>query len=301
MSAPLSPAPVKRRLPDALPPYLSNGVLGIRFASLPHLPGTTMVSGFAGLDARRRRRRLRPRALRPGDRRRGRRRLGFGGSRMGRGHRAALRLRDRRAARRAGPSGRRRDRDGRDGRLLRADRCPRWPPCEVTVTVDGPADLALAAGIDPTGVPGFADEVRPAAGPGTERGRRRPAAVALVGRHLDAGHGLHDGVRAGTRRRSDRRPTRDERGWFSTTYRAPRPDGSALSAQPDHGGGARSCRTPDRTSRRGGSPPSGAKRGFDGLRRANRAAWESCGADGSRSMAPTRAGRRSPTPASSTC
>lgn len=49
MPTPLSPAPVKRRLPDALPPYLSNGVLGIRFPGVPYLTGTTMVNGFAGI------------------------------------------------------------------------------------------------------------------------------------------------------------------------------------------------------------------------------------------------------------
>src|SRR5690242_14887046 len=50
MSEPLSPGPVHRHDPVALPPYVSNGVLGIRLASLPHLPGTTIVSGFAGED-----------------------------------------------------------------------------------------------------------------------------------------------------------------------------------------------------------------------------------------------------------
>ena len=50
MPAPLSPEVVTEHTPARLPPYLSNGVLGIRFAGLPHLAGTTMVSGFAGLD-----------------------------------------------------------------------------------------------------------------------------------------------------------------------------------------------------------------------------------------------------------
>ncbi len=92
MPSPLSPPPVKRRLPDALPPYLSNGVLGIRFPGVPYLSGTTMVSGFAGLH--------------PNDGVEGfarapfvlaadvqvARRLGFRGSRMDSGARAALRL-----------------------------------------------------------------------------------------------------------------------------------------------------------------------------------------------------------------
>ena len=49
MSTPLSPNPISELVPGQLPPYLSNGVIGIRVASLPHMAGTTMVSGFAGI------------------------------------------------------------------------------------------------------------------------------------------------------------------------------------------------------------------------------------------------------------
>ena len=49
MSDPLSPPAITSRPADALPPYLANGIIGIRHPGLPHLPGTTMVNGFAGL------------------------------------------------------------------------------------------------------------------------------------------------------------------------------------------------------------------------------------------------------------
>ena len=47
MSTPLSPEPLKGRAVDALPPYVSNGLVGMRCPGLPHLRGTTMVGGFA--------------------------------------------------------------------------------------------------------------------------------------------------------------------------------------------------------------------------------------------------------------
>src|SRR6186997_63954 len=50
VSGPISPPPITARAVNALPPYVSNGVIGIRYPGLPHLPGTTMVNGFAGLD-----------------------------------------------------------------------------------------------------------------------------------------------------------------------------------------------------------------------------------------------------------
>ena len=50
MSTPLSPEPLKGRAVDALPPYVSNGLVGMRCPGLPHLRGTTMVGGFAGID-----------------------------------------------------------------------------------------------------------------------------------------------------------------------------------------------------------------------------------------------------------
>ncbi len=47
---PLSPPDVTARGITALPPYVSNGVIGVRYPGLPHLPGTTMVNGFAGVN-----------------------------------------------------------------------------------------------------------------------------------------------------------------------------------------------------------------------------------------------------------
>ena len=48
VSGPISPPPITARAVNALPPYVSNGVIGIRYPGLPHLPGTTMVNSFAG-------------------------------------------------------------------------------------------------------------------------------------------------------------------------------------------------------------------------------------------------------------
>lgn len=50
MSEPLSPGPVTRWDARWLPPYLSNGVIGLRLAAAGIGGGTTIVNGFAGLD-----------------------------------------------------------------------------------------------------------------------------------------------------------------------------------------------------------------------------------------------------------
>ena len=50
MPVPLSPAAVMTPRPGELPPYLSNGIVGLRTSGLPYASGTTMVSGFAGLE-----------------------------------------------------------------------------------------------------------------------------------------------------------------------------------------------------------------------------------------------------------
>jgi hypothetical protein len=48
LPSPMSPPAITARAVTALPPYVSNGVIGIRYPGLPHLPGTTMVNSFAG-------------------------------------------------------------------------------------------------------------------------------------------------------------------------------------------------------------------------------------------------------------
>ena len=158
MPSPLSPPPVKRRLPDALPPYLSNGVLGIRFPGVPYLSGTTMVSGFAGLH--------------PSDGVEGFARAPFAlaadvqvagvwASTAPEWIRVVEQRYDFETAElhtiwtfRV---------DGTAATIETTAFCSRTVPalaaCDVQVSVDGPADVALAAGIDPIAVPGYADEV----------------------------------------------------------------------------------------------------------------------------------------------
>jgi trehalose/maltose hydrolase-like predicted phosphorylase len=50
MSEPVSPPPVTTALPDDLPPYVSNGLIGLRVLDIPLLSGFTLVNGFAGID-----------------------------------------------------------------------------------------------------------------------------------------------------------------------------------------------------------------------------------------------------------
>jgi trehalose/maltose hydrolase-like predicted phosphorylase len=52
MSDPISPDPVRDYLPQYLPAYIANGVLGLRCPRIPFLGGVSMVNGFAGLDPR---------------------------------------------------------------------------------------------------------------------------------------------------------------------------------------------------------------------------------------------------------
>src|SRR4029079_9801873 len=52
MSEPISPKPVRDYLPQYLPAYIANGVLGLRCPRIPFLGGVSMVNGFAGLDVR---------------------------------------------------------------------------------------------------------------------------------------------------------------------------------------------------------------------------------------------------------
>ena len=49
MSTPVSPPPVKTSGSRELPPYVSNGIIGLRVLDIPLLPGIALVNGFAGL------------------------------------------------------------------------------------------------------------------------------------------------------------------------------------------------------------------------------------------------------------
>ena len=48
MSDPISPTPVTSSATDELPPYVSNGLVGLRLNDIPLLAGVSIVNGFAG-------------------------------------------------------------------------------------------------------------------------------------------------------------------------------------------------------------------------------------------------------------
>ncbi len=270
MPTPLSPGPVARYQPDVLPPYISNGVMGIRFASLPHLPGTTMVSGFAGLD--------------PND----------GVEGFARGPYALamdIRLDGVWASRAPGQIQFREQRyDFSAGEVTTAWSfrvgdatatletvafCSRTVPalavCRISARVDRPADLALSAGVDPTAVPGFGDDHAQPQDQGPNEG--------VDGRLLwhSGGDISTLGVAYATSCDGDREAerttaTRDERGRFSTTY--------ALRTRTDRAYAVTlvtalvpvlSHARPDEQA--GRLAALGALRGFASLRAENRNAW----------------------------
>ena len=271
MPSPLSPASVKRRVPDALPPYLSNGVVGIRFPGVPYLTGTTMVNGFAGIH--------------PNDGVEGFARApfvlaadvelsGVWASMAPEWIRVIEQRYDFATAElhtlwtfRV---------DGTTATIETTAFCSRTVPalaaCDVEVRVDGPADVALAAGIDPTGVPGYADSVAQPQDQGPNEdvdGRllwHSSGDISTVGMaYTTSFHGAAEAEREAA--------SRDERGWLSTTYRLrARTDRhyriSLLTAVVPVLSHAR----PDEQA--GRLAAVGAKRGFDALRRENAAAWE---------------------------
>src|SRR6187402_1003209 len=156
MPVPLSPPRVTTPRPGELPPYLSNGIVGLRTTGLPYATGTTMVGGFAGIE--------------PTD--------GVEGFARAPSATAIdvqldgvwasaapelVQLAEQRY-------------DFATGELTTSWRftvgtttatvesivfCPRTLPAlaasDLTVRVSGPANLAISAGLDPTGVPGRGD------------------------------------------------------------------------------------------------------------------------------------------------
>jgi protein-glucosylgalactosylhydroxylysine glucosidase len=271
MPSPLSPTPVKRRLPDALPPYLSNGVLGIRFPGVPHLSGTTMVNGFAGIH--------------PNDGVEGFARAPFVLA-------ADVQIAGVWAS--AAPEwirvvGQRYDFatgelhtawtfrvDGTTATIETIAFCSRTLPalaaCDVNVRVDGPADVALAAGIDPTGVPGYADAVAQPQDQGPNEGVDGRLRWHSAGDISTVGMAYTTSFKGGAEAEREA-ASRDERGWFSTTYRVrARTDRryrlSLLTAVVPVLSHAR----PDEQA--GRLAAVGAKRGFDALRQDNAAAWQ---------------------------
>ena len=189
MPTPLSPSPISALALDALPPYLSNGVLGVRLASLPYLRGTTVVNGFAGID--------------PNDGVEGFARAPFALA-------IDVALDGIRAS--AAPdfiSFRRQTYDFGSAEITTAWTfrvgettatvevvcfCSRSVPAlaagRMTVRVDRPADLSLTVGLVSDRCPRVRRLARPAPGPGAERRCRRSPPVAFGRRHLDAGYRL---------------------------------------------------------------------------------------------------------------
>src|SRR5437763_17087289 len=47
--SPLGPEPVRTYGPDTIPPYLGNGLIGLRCGPLPLLDGVCIVDGLAGI------------------------------------------------------------------------------------------------------------------------------------------------------------------------------------------------------------------------------------------------------------
>jgi trehalose/maltose hydrolase-like predicted phosphorylase len=271
MPTPLSPTTVTEHAPGRLPPYLSNGVLGVRFATFPHLPGTTMVSGFAGIH--------------PDD--------GVEGFARAPYALATDLALDGVWASQAPEWCRLIDQhyDFASGELLtrwtfRVDGvtatvetlvfCPRTVPslgaADVTVRLDGPADVALSAGLDPKGVPGFGDNHAQPQDQGPNEGvdgRLRWHSGGDISRLGMA----YTTAFAGDSTAERSTATRDENGRFSTTYRVrARTDRryrlSLLTAVVPELSHAR----PDEQA--GRLAAVGAKRTLDGLRRDNRAAWD---------------------------
>jgi len=271
MSSPLSPGTVREHSPARLPPYLSNGVVGIRFASLPHLVGTTMVSGFAGIS--------------PDDGVEGFARAPYV---------MAIDIELNGVWASIAPewsqfidqdydfaSGELRTRwsyrvDGATAIVESVAFCSKTVPSlaavDVSVRVDGAADLALSAGVDVTGVPGFADNRAQPQDQGPNEdvdGRLRWHS----GGDLESLGVAYTTAFAGDGSAERTTATRDDRGRFATTYRVRTRTGrryrlSLLTAVVPELSHAR----PDEQA--GRLAAVGAKRTFDGLRRDNRAAWE---------------------------
>ncbi|HEY2916345.1 MAG TPA: hypothetical protein VGI98_03930 [Candidatus Limnocylindrales bacterium] len=270
MSSPVSPPAIRRRDPRALPPYLSNGVLGVRSPGLPHLRGTTMVNGFSGLH--------------PSDGVEGFARAPY-----------ALafdvtidRLSAFAAPERVELHEQRYDFETAELTTtwtLHGERanahvqvvafCSRTLPAiaaaELSVELDGPADLEVTAGFDATDVPGVADREAQPPSKGPNEG------VDGVVRWQAPGRIAELGVAYSTRFRGDseaeRRPSMsDQRAWFSTTYalraRADRTYRLALLTGyvPDL-----SHHRPDEEA--GRIAAKAADLGFERLQRDNREAW----------------------------
>jgi trehalose/maltose hydrolase-like predicted phosphorylase len=267
---PLSPPELTARDVSALPPYVSNGVIGIRYPGLPHLPGTTMVNGFAGRN--------------PDDGVEGFARAPFAiatdvqvdgiwASNAPEWTRIVRQRYDFATGELATTWTFRVD--GATATIESLVFCPRSVPalaaCEITVRVDRAANVAIAAGIDPADVPGRGDAHAQPQDQGPNEGVDGRLRWHPPGEVSTLGMAYATAFRGGDSRTRET-STRDERGWFSTTYRirarAERPYRvahisasvpSLSHAQPDEQAGRLAALA--------------AKRGFDRLREENRSIW----------------------------
>jgi trehalose/maltose hydrolase-like predicted phosphorylase len=270
MTNPISPAPVEPRRVDALPPYLSNGIIGIRSPGVPYLKGTTMVGGFAGVN--------------PADDVEGFARAPYA---------FALDVKLDGVAASSAPEWVRDVRQrydfataelhtswtfqalGTTARVEIVAFCSKTLPAvaatELRVVVDRPAALEITAGFDATNVPGLASKQEQPQDQGPNEGVdggvcwRAPGDIDVLGvAYTTAFRGDAE---------AERRPsTSDERGWFATTYalRARAERGYRVSLLTAYVPQA-SHHRPDEHARR--LAASAAKSGFDGLREDNRAHW----------------------------
>jgi trehalose/maltose hydrolase-like predicted phosphorylase len=254
-----------------LPPYLSNGILGLRTTGLPYANGTTMVGGFAGVE--------------PKDGVEGFARAPFA---------TALDVQLDGVWASAAPELVQLEEQRYDfstAELITSWRftvgsvtasveslvfCPRTLPAiaaaSMTVRVDRPADVALAGGVDPTGVPGHGDLHAQPQDQGPNEGVdgrllwHSPSDISQCGvAYATTVSGISDAERA--------THTRDERGRFSTVYRfRTRTDRrygiELLTAMVPSLSHAR----PDEQA--GRLAALGAKRGLARLRAENRSAWQ---------------------------
>lgn len=267
---PLSPPVITARPVGALPAYVSNGVVGLRYPGLPHLPGITMVNGFSGRN--------------PEDGVEGFARAPFAVatdvSLHGVWASDAPEWTRFRSQRYDFATGELRTVwelrvDGSTATVESLVFCPRSVPalaaCEITVRVDSPAEIAIVAGIDPADVPGRGDAHAQPQQQGPNEGVDGRLRWHPPGQISTLGMAYATSFR-GDGSRTVATATRDERGWFSTTYRVrARTDRPYRVTHMTASVPVLSHAQPDEQA--GRLAALAAQRGFDRLRAENQAAW----------------------------
>ena len=197
-------------------------------------------------------------------------------------HGAAIRLRDGRAPPRWAVPRRGRDRHGRDARCSAHGPCPPSRRCEITVRVDraGRHRRSLR-GIDPTDVPGRGRRHAQPQDQGPNEGVDGRLLLARAGRHL-ARWGWPTRRRSAATRRGARRPPRamsaaGSRPTYRVRARADRRYGVELTDRDR----CRACRTPSPTSRPAGWRRSAPSAGSSGCGRRTGRPGTTCGRAGS--------------------